>query len=366
MKKSRKIFCGAWASWMAVLVAAWFTAGCSKDKDFTVSGRIEGLGSQSVTLTYFAGGGVKSSTVMAVDGRFMLRGESAQPTLGIVSVAPDNDRLATVVVRNGDEVSIEGSLSDAYGIVVEGNSDSEATAGWVTANAEALRRGDAAGINASIAEYVGANRGRLSSTALLTCWFQSAGFETMADSLFSILNPEVRRSEMVQGFNNVLSSYLAWQDDGPLSYMSLYESCDSVVHINPLRHGATMLCFVDPEASQRDSIARQLARLTGRYPQRRLMAVEISMAGDSATWRQSIGGDSAGWARTWVPGTTGASPVRRLGVGRIPFFIVADSTGRILHRGPSVSAAAATVENVMEGRHSPKNQTTTPSVTTKP
>lgn len=335
---------------MAVMLAPMLMAACSDSKDFSIAGHVEGLGSQSVTLTYFASGGIKSETVMAVDGHFRIHGETPQPSLGIVSVAPDNDRLAVLVIENGNEITIDGSLADPYSIKVKGNSDAEATAEWVAANAEALRRGDAETINASIAEYVRANRTRRSSTALLTTWFQSDGFETMADSLFSILAPEVRRPEMVQGFNNVLSSYLAWQEAGPLNSLSLYESCDSIVHINPMRHSATMLCFVDPDASQRDSIACELRRLTRLYPLRRLMAVEISMAADSASWRRSIGTDTVGWARTWTPGSTGASSIRRMGVGRIPFFIVADSTGRVLHRGPSVKSAAATVENVMKNR----------------
>lgn len=327
-----------------LLAAVTLIHSCSDNNDLTVDGSIAGVGSQSVTLTYFAGGGMKHQTITPSDGKFSFKGESVQPTMAILTVAPEGVRIATLVVKNGDHITIEADLGNCYATKVSGNSDSEAIAAWTARNAKTLEAGKAAEINRIVSNYVRDNKSRLSATAILTSFFLSEGYESAADSLLAALDAGVRRPEMTQGFNNVISDVLGSATAGPVPFMSLYSSNDSIISINPLRHQATLLCFLSASRNERDSVVEQLRILNNGYSREKLAIAEISMAPDSAAWRTSIGRDTVGWARTWVRGSVAGAPIRRLGVRRIPYFIVADSAGTTLYRGPSISLARKTVE----------------------
>lgn len=331
-----------------LIAAAALLHSCSDDNDFTIDGSIAGVGSQSVTLTYFAGGGMKHQTITPSDGKFSFKGESQQPTMAILTVAPDGVRIATLVVRNGDHVTVDADLANPLATKASGNSDSEAIAGWTAKNARILESGKAGEINRLVSDYVLDNRSRLSATAILTSFYLAEGYESTADSLLSALDANVRRPEMTQGFNNVISDVLGAAATGPVPFLSLYSSNDSIISINPLRHKATLLCFLGTDRKERDSVVANLRILNDGYSREQLIMAEVSMAPDSAAWRTSIGRDTAGWARTWVRGSVAGAPIRKLGVRRIPFFIVADSAGAAIYRGPSISLARKAVEKKLK------------------
>lgn len=333
---------------LLTMLLIFAATGCGDKDSFVIAGKIDGAGDRSVTLTYYAAGGLKSTTINMNSGVFQFKGSSARPTLAIVTVAPDNQRLAAVVVANGDEVRIEGALDNPAGIKVTGNSDSEALQKWMADNDELLRKGDAGKINKAVAEFVKKNSDKPVATALMVTCFRSEGYEAMADSLFTVLGQDVRSIEMTQNFNAVISSYVGNVSDEPLPFLTLYCSNDSMINVNPIRHSATLLCFVDADRKQRDSVASTLRDLTRSYDRSELAAVELSTAVDSSSWRRSISGDSARWIQAWLPGSVSATPVRRLDVNRIPYFIVADSAGRTIYRGPSIGQARRFVDKQLK------------------
>jgi len=321
------------------LVLAVAVAGCSKKKSFTVQGQIEGIGSQMVNATYYSLGGLKRVTVVAAENKFALRGDAPRPTLVSLTLA-DGTRLATLVVENGDKITLKGDIGSPYDIEVSGNGDSEKIAGWVKENASLLESGNAAAINSSLAEWVGEHRSSKAATALMVTYFQTPGYEHQADSLMALLSSSARAQEVVQNFTGTLSAQLGEAESSQVGPMSLYDISDSVVNVNPHSRRATVLCFMSIDRMARDSVTARLRHLTRECPLPRLEVVEISSAPDSAEWRRSLAGDSARWRRTWAPATVASSALRRLGVPGYPYFIVADSAGNQLYRGSSVTRAA--------------------------
>lgn len=333
---------------LLLLIATMLLHGCSDDKEFKIEGSVKGTDAQSITLTYYAEGGLKHETITASAGKFAFKGHSATPTMAILSIAPEGQRIATLVVKDGDKISIEADLADPLLSKVNGNSDSEAIAKWIADNANALKSRRPADINQAVKSYVEANRSRLSATAILSSFYIATGYESAADSLVSLLNADARRSEMIQGFNNVVSDYLGAQNSGPMPFLNLYSTSDSIININPLRHTATLLCFLDTDRQARDSVITHMKALHADNPFRRLAQVEISLADDSASWRQSLGRDTVGWPQTWVRGSVMASPIRKLGIRRIPYFIAADSTGHTIYRGSSIGNARRAIEKTLK------------------
>lgn len=328
---------------LAVLAAAFLLGACGSDDKFTVECKIEGAGSQSVVVTYYAQGGLQRLVLPASEGKLRFEVNSPRPTLVVVDMA-DGTHLATFVAANGDEIQLATSLKDPLQTSISGNEAAAQISGWLKSNAEALRKGDAMKINRSIGEFVGKNRDKIASTALLVSYYRTEGYETSADSLFSMIEPDMRPVEVVQGFNTVLSSHVASAKREQVPVMTLYDRSDSLSTFNPIRHSYSLLCFMPEGRATRDSIVPVLRRLTMRYPDKRLGVVEISCAGDSATWRSSLGPDSVSWIQAWRPAAVASYPFNKLGIPRLPFFIVADSLGKQQLRTHSIRE----VQNVVD------------------
>jgi hypothetical protein len=71
------------------------------------------------------------------------------------------------------------------------------------------------------------------------------------------------------------------------------------------------------------------------------MIADLSADGDTIAWRRSVAADSASWLQGYVPGGLGSTLAVDLGVTTLPYFAVADSSGRLLYAGPSMSKAIA-------------------------
>ena len=329
---------------LACVAAVLTLAGCSKKKAFMIQGEIEGIGTQLVNATYYSQGGLKRVTVVAAENKFALKGEAPRPTLVTLTLA-DGTRLGTLVAENGDKLKLKGDIAEPYAIEVEGNGDSEKIARWVKENAGLLESRNAAAINRSLTEWVGKNRSSKAATALMVTYYQTPGYEHQADSLMALLSSGARAQEVVQNFTGTLSAQLGEAASGQIGPMSLYDVTDSVVTVNPHQRKALVYCFLSTDRTARDTVTARLRALTRECPLPKVEVVEISSASDSATWKQSLAGDSARWRRTWAPATVASSELRRLGVPRYPYFIVADSAGNQIYRGSSVGKAAEVAKN---------------------
>lgn len=329
-----------------ISVVSLLAVACGSDKFFIIECNIEGAGSQAVIATYYASGGLRREVVAATDGKAVVRGESAVPTLVIITMA-DGSPVATLVAQDGDKIAFTTGIDDPLSIrYTDANEASGQIGKWIADNADALRSADAKAINEAVTAFVTKNPGKIASTVLLTGYFQSEGYESQADSLFSIIDVKARPVEVVQGFNTVLSAQLSSGSDADMPVMTLYDESDSTITVNPIRRSATLLCFLSDSQAGRDSVATRLRSLMERYP-KRLMAVEISCAPDSASWRRSIGTDTVAWSRTWLPASVASPEVARLAVPRIPYFIVADSTRSQIYRGTSVANAESAITRLL-------------------
>lgn len=338
MKTIKTIRLALIAAFMLILYA------CGSDDYFTIRGKIQGAGSRSVVVTYYSEGGLKQKTVQSVNDEFALRLNSKKPTLLTVAFA-DGQTIANVVAKDGDEITLEGVMEKLPELKVSGNSESEKVSRWVNENLAPLASGDSEAINASVAKFIGEHKNDVASTILLTTYFRTEGAEHQADSLFSLIAAKARSLEIVQGFNSVLSAQLGAAKSEKVNQMYLYDRSDSLISVDPRRNKLTLLCFVGDNRLARDSISPKLHQLKRRADAERVQPVELSTAADSASWRQSLGRDSVQWPQTWLPGSLSNPSVRKLSVPRTPFFIVADSTGRQIYRGPSIKAAIVEIES---------------------
>lgn len=326
-----------------ILLAALLMGACTKKRSFIISGDLEDMGTQLVTATYYAAGGLKQVAASSAEGKFVLKCDAPRPTLVTLSLS-DGTVLGYCIAENGDEITVSGNPADPYKIEFSGNGDTERISDWINENSELLHDGNAAKINASIAKWVAAHKSSKAAAALMVTMYCTEGFEHQADSLMTILSSGARAPEVVQNFTSVLSSRLGTAETENVPSLNLFNSRDSLIMFSPRSYRMSVLCFMPDNAMARDSVSRRLKAMLAKVAGNRVGVVEISTAIDSAAWRRSLTGDSTAWHKTWAPATVASSQLRRLSVGRVPYFIVADSSARQVCRTSSVSAAASVIE----------------------
>lgn len=315
------------------------TSGCSKQRFFKIKGEITGLGAQTVSMLYYAGGGLQRATVYGDGaGGFEIRGESANPTLAVLTLG-DGTVLANLVVENGNNLSLKGSLEHPMAIAVKGSGVSSDIAKWQAQNEMLLQSGDAAAINACVKEFVEQNKGSLAATAVLVTHFRIPGNEILADSLMTIIKPDSRPGAVVQNFSSVLAHQISSKTLATVKPMLLSTVTDSAYYFVPTSHTVSLISFLPDKRLCRDSIVPLLRSLRSRYSGKKLVIIEISSSLDSTQWRRSVSADSAKWVQSWAPASVSGAAVRALSVPQVPYFIVTDSAGNQLLRTHSVSIA---------------------------
>lgn len=333
---------------IAVVVALMVLTSCGKKKYFVVQGELANLDNGTVVMTYYADGGLKRVSVGAEEGKFVLRGESAEPTLCVMEMG--DVHLANVVAQNGEKIELKGDAFDPYNLKVSGNGTSKQISKFVSENAEALVAGNGAEINRLLAEYVANHRSDRASVALLVSYFQTPGYEALADSLVTLIAPEVRTAALMQNFGAVLATQLTKHTAREVGPMSFYERKDTVISYSPTASSYTVFAFLGEGKLMRDSVTPMLREMN-ELPARKMQVVEISMATDSASWKRATAADSAKWHQVWAPATAAKVEMHNLAVPRVPFFILADSAGMQVLRSSSVKAVRAEIDRRLPIKH---------------
>lgn len=321
-----------------ILLAVALTA-CGSSDSFTVSVEMENLGLEALRMTY-----VSSGRVLTAEGRAKepgdaveLTGESEVYTL-VRLMRADGSHLATFPARNGEHVRIkldgDGGLES-----MTGNTPCDSLSAFLSRTAKL----DPAAMDNAIARYVRENPASVASTVLLVSRFDAAANPEMADSLFAMLTPEVKSRGIVEGWSEQLSLASLEQLERRIAPMTLYGTGDSTVTFAVTTSPYTLLAFTPMHRP--DSIAAKLRTLRADRPRKRLNIIEITLNADSAAWNQAVARDSATWRRAWVPGGAASPALRRLSISRTPFFILTDSTGRQIYRGPSLTALNGAIQN---------------------
>ncbi|MBP3890409.1 MAG: hypothetical protein J6D01_04255, partial [Muribaculaceae bacterium] len=114
---------------------------------------------------------------------------------------------------------------------------------------------------------------------------------------------------------------------------------DSTVKFSPSAQSYSLLAFTASDARRKELTSR-LRDLSDTYPRKSLRVIEMSLCGDSATWKSFIKRDTlVNWSRILLPGGPAALQVRHLNIGQAPYYILSDSTGGQIYRGPALDAA---------------------------
>lgn len=323
-------------------------ATCGTPDSFRADVTISGLGAEEVEACYFNGpAGLQRVTARAdADGRFRFEGSSADgPTL-VEIFRPGGERLMVFSAANGDKVKASLILGQPASLRLRGNDANNALSRFIADNPRLLDPMARDSLNAAVAATVAANPSSTGSSLILMTLLDARHDGVLADSLFNLIEPKARPSSLVAAYQALLSASADSRKIQRLLPFSALGSNDSLQGYVPANQSFSLLAFT--ASAKPDSVRRLLRRLNADYPRKRLLVMEVSVWGDSASWRRQIAPDSARWRQVWLPGGPGSPVIDHAALTRVPFFIVADSMGRQLLRTPYAAVAAAKVESLLK------------------
>lgn len=327
---------------LAVIISSVWLAlcACSGGDSFSVTAKLDGQGVETIVMRFYDGEGLKT-----VDGHaekagapVKLTGHSEQWT--IVELRRGNGELiASFPACNGRKISVGADRDGNFSL--KGFPEADSLSAFINRNHALIKRGPSEKLNAAIADYIKANPASIAATTLLLTRFDASGHPEQADSLFSLLKPEARPATLIAGWAEQLQQTHIDRLSRHVSPFSIHGTRDSLISFSAISTPYSVLAFIG--SKRPDSLARTFGNLRREWPSKRLKLTEVWLSTDSARFTRAMEKDTARWTRGWVAGGAASPSLRRLAISSVPFFIVTDSTGRQIYRGPSLSSAASTL-----------------------
>ena len=336
IKSIHSIISYPWRGWLyqcvALMLFSCFAA-CGNDDVFTVQANIEGLGTQNVRIIYRDGDRQRSMTAMALDGKFSFTGVSKQYT--IVDIFTTNRvLLGSLVAKNGDNIELTMKLNEPASFMAKGNKISEDLSNFLSQNKDIVNGHELKKINAKIAEYIGKNPNNQTSVFLLLTHFSPVLDKLLADSLVKSLKEELLPS---RDFIETFSASLISPAD-TLKYLkgfSFYDLAgDSITRISfPGKKGLLLALLGDKTpGSPRDSVTSYFNNLEKDHSYE-LNVIEITLLPDTTEARRVVKNFKSKYTRGWVPTGLASPSLENVRPSDIPWFIVSDSTGKVIYSG---------------------------------
>ena len=327
-----------------IIACMFVLTSCGNDGTFRINSTIENFGTGNLRVVYIANGAIQSVVAPAVDGKFSMTGRLDRPTLARIYTGNGNV-VGRLIVKPGETIEATFDITDPTAVKFNGDNDSEKLAKFLSENAEYIKNSDTASLNAAIADYVRKNTNRLVSGLLMADYFTFTGNEALATELMNLLTDEVAGTASVSGLLSITSRLSTPSDSLSVASIRLFGTSDSLKVIDPADKARTLLMFTNVSNRNADSIKALEPML--QNPQ--LRVIDISCDPDTATWHASLKEQNStrtdakvphnAVERYWTPAPFNLTGLDEISIASVPWFIAADSTGRVLYRGPSASAA---------------------------
>lgn len=331
---------------LCALMAVTLLAACGGDREFRINGRIDGMGTTNLKLVYYSSDAIQTANANAIDGKFLMTGRTDNPTL--VRVYANNGALlGRLAVEPGETVEVIFNLKEPWNMQADGNDDSEYLARFLKDNADLIRNADRKGLNAAIDKYVRKYPKRGVSGILMTDYFTMSGNEAQGTELMALLQKGPRMMASTPGIEMMTRELAIPADSMALEPLILYNEADSITLIDPAKGGkTTVILITDSDSRYADSITAAIKRWEGKYAAKGLRILDISADADTTAWHRSLrqarqndnddpyGKDASHY---WTLSPRHIKGLGQTAVGKVPWFIVADSTGQVIKSGPTLS-----------------------------
>lgn len=337
------------------LILTAMSAGCSHSDSFTISGDIKELADRPVKLVVYNSDSVKTLSATAAAGRFTIKGTSADYAIAVLSSMSSGPSVR-FLVRNGDKLNLEGPTIDS--LTISGSDPNEQIAGFLASNpgsfdgiypsspSPSMSSISPRAANKAITDYVDKEGTTAAAAFLIAAYYDPTIDPDASTALLNRFNTTDETRSLLASISEAVKNELNTAKTARVHSFNLPAAGDSTVRFSPSTQSYTLLAFTTADTgAKRQKITSRLRELSDSCPRRKLRVIEMSMCGDSATWRSVIKRDTlVNWPRILLPGGPAALQVRHLNIGQLPYYILADSTGRQIYRGSALAAAADSID----------------------
>lgn len=294
-------------------------------------------------IIYYASGsngGMMRETVVEIsDGKGKIKLPLGYPSLLYLSSSRSEPDII-VYAERGQVIKVEGDGTDMAGWRVSGNRTTEAVDAWRVANLALIkeRSSNPRRINKAVAAYVASNADSPAAAIILYCYFFRRGFEKEFYRLQGVLGRRVIDDEKLMSALSAADLMTRMPDVTEIPRLIMLTDETGYADTLRLADGTKrLLMFLGgsrvSNGFSMDSV-KMIAKRDGRE------VVELYLETDSLNWRRHVEADTvAGLRRLWLPLGLADSLSIRMGVRRVPYFIVVNPEGKELYRGDDWAAA---------------------------
>ncbi len=323
---------------MALLAAMAVLLLGSCSSQFSIKGKITGLGSQNLRVVYCAGDSVVDQWVRATNGEFQATGASDQLT--VVSVLDGTGApLVQLALQNGDKVQVEGEAMQRFAITATGNDISQQWTLWVTEHRALYENSDHTALNRAIEQYVKDNRqSALSALLLLVDYFPTSQAQhEQLGKLLASLDQEACPQGLLDNYRRLTAT--TQRQPASLGSMLLYRQGKGLESFSPAKAPATLVWGWIAGGKHHDE-AQAVKAVAAPYGDR-LQVADVLMQPDSTMWASRIKADAAPWSlHYWAPDGPMHTDLLPLNVQQAPWYVVTDSLGKVRYNGASLDQAS--------------------------
>ena len=347
MNKAKITTAAAFAKMVAVVLCVAATvAGCTSDH-FTIEGTLADAGTQNVRIVFATDDGFDTEWVTMKDGRFTYTGSSVEPV--VVYVFNQQKKLIVhALVQNGDDIEFEGTLAAPYATRVRGTDANEEWSDFIVKHGDDFANSNFSATDAAIAEFIAANPSNVVSTLLLMCDYSDLTDKKKVDGLLSKIEIESRPESVMRTFYAMQSMRTELTASDRMSVMTLWSDRDSMEFIRPYYNTMSIYYFWNPDDKSRKNDFSILKDFGKELDSKRLQIVDIDLDSDTLRWKSIVRSDSASWRRFWAVGGVTNTYLNKLSLGATPYYILTDSTGRMLYHGGSFAPARKLIEGKLK------------------
>lgn len=343
------------------------TTGCVKN-EFNIDFEFPKDHIGNYLLTYYAwdsrGGRWIDQTASVQEGVASVGCITRLPTLVYIRDASSPSNSVAIYAERGDKIKISGESRDMSTWSIKGNKLSESWSEW---HKEAYKKkNDSKAFEKAIEDYVKKNPSeKLSVLLMLTEWNRRDN-PTGFVKLWNLIDKNAKDQRLIDicGAPDLLGVEFMPDTDGKLIYakdggkksLTVRSRDNGLDTLKFTKAKGSILYFFSENNSSRHEAADSLKMLGKAYPDstKRIIA-DVYMDSDSITWINAIRRDSLkGAVRAWEPRGVAGEDMVKLGVARLPWFIVKDNKGKETYSGDDVKEAISAFRKEMDKKESKK------------
>ncbi len=336
--------------YLLMLCAGVFLCACSSDS-FKIEGVLTDIGENNVQIIYVNEAGVQSTTAVPENGRFELVGVSPNST--VVYVYTQQKKLLTkVVMKNGDNLKMRGTVKHNYLIEMKGEDVNEDWNEFRRTHHLLYSENKQDELSDKIEEYVKENPDKLASLALLLYDYSRLDDKAKVYELLNSIPEELRLASLMRDYTDINAIKVEAGDSiNTANALIFYNEKDYLEEFVPKNGKMSVMYFWKTYDKSHKGIVENLDSLFYNYMhtpkgRKQLQIADVVLDGDTAMWKRTLRTEDRDWEHYWAIGGHQHPTLKDLSVTRSPQFLVLDSVGKPLYNGDSI----AVVERIIKER----------------